>query len=497
MEIDAREIGGYRDKAQEFLTAYVQERNDFHAGLKEELQLEPIFAAHRELFREDSIGQLFAAHERALPARKRQNQYLLSFAVRTALKLHVHREDEEISGLLKGQVRKVDGEDLGFHECAVQLSQEPDGERRRRLFEARSSIQASTQTLRMARLDKVHEMARELSGMPYLECMQFLLGANFHVLRTQIEAFLAASGERYHRDLELHCARDLGGLRVQELGPQDVRFLFQGGRYDEFFPVDGLLSMLKRTLMGLGIDLKKQSGIRIDAEERRGKNTDAACFGIRVPGRIYLVLRPHGGIQDYLALLRQAGHALHLGHTSEDLPFEYRYLGDEAVGETYGALFQYLTQNPEWLQDFLTLDESREVVEFQRFRKLYWLRLYAMRFLYEMDLHEGVFSGAEAMQEAFLERHQKALGFPGNGASFLADVEQPFYGTAFLRAWIFEAELRQKMEERFGIRWYSRPAAGNFLKELWSHGTRYRVEGLARHIRMLDLDLEPIKRDLT
>lgn len=490
------EIVEYRKKAQEFLTAYIEERNDFHAGLEPELQLEPIFAAHAELFREDSIGELFAHHERALPGEKRQAQYLLQFAVGTALDLHVHREDEGISGILKGEVRKVDGEDLGFHECAIQLSKEADRERRKRLYQARSEIQAKTQELRLARLDKVHEMARELSGMPYLECMQFLLGANFHVLRRQIEAFLSASKARYHRDLELHCVRHLGLRNYQDLGPQDIPFLLQGDAYDQSFPVDGLLSVLKRTLMGLGIDLKKQTGIRIDAEERRGKNADAACFGIRVPGRIYLVLRPHGGMRDYLALLRQAGHALHLGHTSEDLPFEYRYLGDTAVGETYGALFQYLTLNPEWLQDLLGVSESRELVEFQRFRKLYWLRHYAMRFLYEMDVHEGGVSGIPAMRARYLERCQEALGHPGDQEAFLADVEEPFYGTAFLRAWIFEAELRQTMEERFGIRWYSRPAAGNFLKELWSYGTRYRVEGLARHIRQMDLDLEPITRDL-
>lgn len=490
------DITTYRQKAQEFLTAYVEERNDFHAGLEQELQLEPIFARHADLFREESIGELFAAHERALPGEKRQNQYLLSFAVGTALDLHVHREDEEISALLKSEARSLDGDDLGLHDCAVELSKEPDRGRRQALLEARSSIQRTTRELRLARLEKVHEMARELSGMPYLECMQFLLGANFHVLRRQIEAFLTASRERYLGDLELHCARHLEGLRPRDLGPQDIPFLLQGGAYDAHFPVDGLLSMLKRTLMGLGIDLKKQTGIRIDAEERRGKNAKAACFGIRVPGRIYLVLRPHGGMRDYLALLRQAGHALHLGHTSEELPFEYKYLGDEAVGETYGALFQYLTLNPEWLQDFLGVEESRELVAFQRFRKLYGLRLYAMRFLYEMDIHEGGVTGAEGMRTRYLERYQEAMGHPGDGEGFLADIEAPFYGTAFLRAWIFEAELRQNMEERYGIRWYSRPAAGGFLKDLWSYGTKYRVEDLAKHIRLMDLDLEPIKRDL-
>lgn len=491
------ELEAYRERAQEFLTAYIQERNDFHAGLKETLELEPIFEAHAELFSEDSIGALFAIHEAAPPTEKRQRQVLLSFAVGTALSRHVQEEDQKIALVLSGERVEVDGHELGFHDCAVQLSQEPDRSRRARLQEARGSIQAKARGLRWARLGKIHEMARELSGMPYLECMQFLLGANFHVLRTQLEAFLTASRDKYSRDLELQSARFLGGLRVSDLGIQDVRYLFRGGPYDAHFPADRLLSVLKRTLMGLGIDLKKQTNIRIDAEERQGKNAEAACFGIRVPGRIYLVLRPHGGVKDYLELLRNAGYALHLGHTSEELPFEFRMLGDEAVGETYGALLQDLSLNPEWLQDLLGISESRELVAFLRLRKLHWLRLYAARFLYEMDLHEGGEEDPEVLRARYQQHFRATLGFEGDPENFLADVEDPFFGTAHLRAWIFEAELRQKIEERFGTRWYSRPAAGNFLRDLWSHGTRFRVEELAKQIRLMDLDLEPIKRDLT
>jgi hypothetical protein len=49
---------------------------------------------------------------------------------------------------------------------------------------------------------------------------------------------------------------------------------------------------------------------------------------------------------------------------------------------------------------------------------------------------------------------------------------------------------------RFGVRWYSRPKAGDFLKELWSHGQRYSVEEMAARIRMVELDLGPITREL-
>lgn len=491
------ELEAYRKEAQEFLTRYVQERNDFHAGLKETLELEAIFGAHKRLFSQPSIGELFAVHEKAVREEKRRTQYLLGFAVETALSRHVSQEDQQISRVLASTPVRVGAETMSFHEATVSLANEPDRGRRDAIHAARAAVQGATDAARVARLKKMHEMARELSGMPYLECTQFVMGANFHLLRGQIEAFLAASKERYQRELALFAARFLGGLRPEEARPSDMAYLFRGRLFDTLFPKDRLLSVLKRTLMGLGIDLKKQTNIRIDAEERRNKHSDAATFGIRIPSRIYLVLRLRGGLEDYLALLRKAGQALHLGHIAEDQAFEYKYLGDAAVAETYGALFQGLTMNPDWIEDQLEAADGGEFLQFNRFRKLYMLRRYAAEFLYEVELHEGSCYDAAELKDRYARSLSAALGFAASAEEFLSAVEEPFYGTAFLRAWIFEAELRQKLEERYGKRWYSRPAAGGYLRDLWSFGTKYTVEELAKQIRLQDLDLEPLKRDLT
>lgn len=491
------DLEAYRGRAQDFLAAFVAERNDFHAGLKDRLELEEIFQGFADLFEPEAVGALFSQFESASPKDRLPRRHLLAFAVRNALSLSVAKEDQEISAQLKESRRQVDGESFDLHGIEIELSKESRRPRREELWKAKVEIQAETDAVRVRRLEILHETARELSGLPYLECMQLVMGVHFPVLRSQLEAFLSASKDKYMRGLELFLAKNLEGLQLERASIADFPFLLRGQAYDQVFPGDRLLSVLKRTLMGLGIDLKKQTNIRIDAEERAGKNSDAACFGIQVPQKIYLVLRPHGGLRDYLALFRKTGHALHLGHTSPELPFEYRSLGDAAVGETYGALFQYLTLNPEWLEDLLGISESRDVVEYQRFRKLLFLRLYAARFLFEMELHESGGYEVDELKASYRQWTEKALGVPTFGSGFLADLENPFYGTAFLRAWIFEAELRQNIEERFGRRWYSRPAAGNFLKDLWGFGTRYNVEQLAKQIRWMDLDLEPLKRDLT
>lgn len=478
----------YRTEAQDFLEGYVQARNDAHAGLSEAANLEEVFARHEGLFSAEAIAELLAVHEGAAGEAKKRTRFLVDFAVSHALDRAVHDQDVAIAGQLATS---------DYHALAVRLTNEEDAGERRAVRDQMAAAQAATDEARIERLRRLHEVARELTGMPYLECRQFLQGSNFHLLRRQVEAFLAASADRYRRDLELFAARMLGGMRAEEVSAADVRFLLRGKEYDQLFPEGQLLSVLKRTLFGIGIDLKKQTNIRIDADERKGKHSDAACFGIRVPERIYLVLRPHGGLKDCLALLRKAGRALHLGHIRPDAAFEYKYLGDDAVGETYGTLFQYLTLNPEWLQDLLGLAEAGELIQYVRFRKLFWLRCYAARFLFEMELHCDAGYDAAQLKARYAEQMSQTLGFEVGGEDFLADTEDPFWGTSALRAWIFEAELRQTLEERYGRRWYSRPAAGSFLKDLWSFGTKYTVEELAKHIRLMELDLEPIKRDLT
>ena len=53
-----------------------------------------------------------------------------------------------------------------------------------------------------------------------------------------------------------------------------------------------------------------------------------------IPDEVYLVLRPHGGQNDWQTLLHELGHALHFANMRRRrLPFEYRWLGDNSITE--------------------------------------------------------------------------------------------------------------------------------------------------------------------
>ena len=76
----------------------------------------------------------------------------------------------------------------------------------------------------------------------------------------------------------------------------------------------------------------------------------------------------------------------------------------------------------------------------------------------------------------------EATAFRRSSALYLTDVDQGFYAAAYLRAWAFEAGLREHLLTRHGRRWWAQAVAGDELIDLWNTSSRYTVEELARLI---------------
>lgn len=490
------DLEAYREEAQRFVSEFNFEKHRHTAGLKPGLELVPIYRKYETLFSPESIKELLSLHREAAPEDAKRLRYLLAFAVDNAIDICVLDEDEKLAAHKTGQALRVGGEELSFHSASVKVSNEPDRALREQAYLGRQRVIADLAGLHLERVRKMHERARAMTGRSYAELYQFLFRVDFGLLTRQLQAFLGAS-ESYYKSRLDRFARAHLGVPASDLRFWDTKFLFRGSPYDAYFPEGKLMSILKRTLLGLGIDLKKMRNLTIDSVDRPNKSPDAHCTPVVVPFRIYLNMRPQGGLNDCLALFHEVGHALHYSFTNPDEAFEFKYLGDYAMTETYAFLFQYFTLNDDWCWDFLKIPADSDFLEFNQLRKLYLLRRYAAKFLFETQLHTGDEYDFPRLGAQYRDALEKALHVPADPAMALHDVEDSFYGSHFLRAWIFEAELRQIVNNRFGKRWYSRPAAGEFLKSLWAHGHRFTVEELAQQIRLSDLNLSPITQELT
>jgi hypothetical protein len=91
---------------------------------------------------------------------------------------------------------------------------------------------------------------------------------------------------------------------------------------------------------------------------------------------------------------------------------------------------------------------------------------------------------------------QKALKFKHTEKHYLEDVDDGFYCAEYLRAWIFEAQLREALVEKFGEGWFENEKAGDYLKELWSYGQKYKADELVQTIGYVELDPDPLLEEI-
>ena len=322
----------------------------------------------------------------------------------------------------------------------------------------------------------------------YEDVKGFDLKALEAIMRPLLEKTRAMYNERMGR-----IVKERIGLGLREVEKHDVSFTFRANQFDDFFPKQNAVPSLVHTLERMGVDLERQRNIHLDVEERPRKDPRAFVSPVRVPGDIRLVVMPQGGHDDYATLFHEAGHAEHFGCTRADLPVEYRYLGDNSVTEGFAFLMEYLTGNRDWLSRFTGMKEPTAFLEYARAYKHYLLRRYTAKLSYEIALHT---KGLESAPLRYKEILESALVFQHPESHYLMDIDDGFYTANYLRAWIFEAQVRRVLKETFGNSWFEKKSAGIQLQKWWSLGQKFRVEEILRDLGYSGLDIRPLLDDL-
>ena len=169
-------------------------------------------------------------------------------------------------------------------------------------------------------------------------------------------------------------------------------------------------------------------------------------------------------------------------------------LGDSSVTETYAFLMDHLTHNERWLRGVLGAEAVEEFLAQSRFHKLWYLRRYAAKLLYELELHQA--PAWEALPDRYARGLSEALGVRVSPVNYLADVDDGYYAARYLRAWMLQAHVAAWLEADCGVEWFLRPAAGARLRALWRQGDSLSGEELAAHVGATGIDPEPLLREL-
>jgi len=475
-------VDTYRRRLED-MTAEAMEEYYLHAaGRKPTYEIAAVYDRYADL--------TTLAQARALLADGAPTE-LYRFACEAYIGNGLRHLSEAVANAESSLVVEVDGTAVPYREVTPRLVNEPDGERRRRLYAARCAVTA-------AQLNPLHEqtatLRRELAGhLDAGSVLDLYERCDYAPRQLQVatNAFLDSTDDLYRRHVDRQL-RQRVGVPLDAAAPADLARLWRAPEFDPAFAPDAALPALRATLAGLGVDLDAQPNVELDIDARAGKVPRAFCAPVRVPGRVILVLLPQGGQDDYRALFHEAGHTEHFAHMPAELPAEQRVLGDNAVTEGFAFLFEHLLHDPHWLRAQLGTDMP-EYTAFSALYKLFLVRRYAAKLTYEIELHAG--APLAALPARYAELLSRAAGVAYPATDYLNDVDDGFYCTCYLRAWALEAQLSDHLRTRFGTAWFGRPQAGVLLRELWSLGQSLRAESLLRAVAGTELDFGVLRTE--
>jgi len=488
------DLRGIREEVEPFQSELNEEYYRNWAGLKEEMDAAAVYDRHARLFSREAIDAIQTELEGDPgPEGQRWARYLRAFCTLGHVEHAVKSLTDAAATFTARSKVEVDGEVVPYRTVPVIIRNESDRGRRKRLHEAQLAELDKLNPTLLERMGTMHGVAEGLGYRSYKDMCVKLKGIDYTSVEAMMEEMLRRTEQLYVDGMD-QLLRSEAGVPLAEACSYDVSFAFRGHRFDGAFDREKMMGSFFETLRGLGIDPESYTNVKIDAEDRPGKSPRAFCAVIKVPHDIRLVLRPSGGYDDYAALFHEGGHSWHFGSTRAELDPEYRYLGDNSISEAFAFLFDHLISDAGWLKDVLGMAEPSDFVRFSALRRLFFLRRYAAKLVYELKLHGGAVT--PEFKDVYRSCLQRALKFRHSEKRYLEDVDDAFYCAEYLRAWILDAQLRSALQDEFGDEWHRDPRAGKYLRELWSYGQKYTADEVVKTIGYAGLDIDPLMREI-
>lgn len=478
------ELDAYRLELERFAAEREEELYLHFAGHKQSLDLESVYERHPDL------TDLVAVQRIGNAVSGTKNRELFRFGCEGIVGERKRAFEERTAELEATLTTSVDGETVGYRMIPPTIANSPERPRRQALEEARNALtEEHLNPLLLEAHQQVRATARDLGAASVVDLYRDRFGFDLDGLADQCQALLSSTEALWETWMD-RSLRENVGVGLAEAERWDVRRWMRSTGWDSGFPADRMLPALEGTLAGLGIDLGAQANVELDIEERPTKDPRAFCAPIEVPGRVVLVIQPMGGVDDWLALFHEAGHMEHFANTRADLRVEERIAGDNAVTEGWAALFERLVVDASWLTRLLSFPKPDEFARHGAVQDLYYARRYSAKLLYERELYEA--DDPVTMAGRYVEILGDALAIEPSVTDYLADVDDGFYCTSYLRSWAFEAQLTAYLRERWGTDWFTRREAGTLLRELWELGQQPSADELLKDVTGAPIEFESV-----
>jgi hypothetical protein len=367
------------------------------------------------------------------------------------------------------------------------LAAETDAARRGELERRWLEASRACDDLRAARLEELDAAARRLGFEGRRALYESFTGVDLQALAAAAGAFLERTGAAYTSRLARRAAGESAGGRKGGVPGYAEQFFFErAAGLDPYFPARDFRALYKEALAALGVRVESQGNLQVDDARRPSKETQTACFPVRPPADVRLVVGAReAGLDFYRRSFREGGRAQMFAWASRDTAARYPefiYAPDAATEEGHGLLLAGLFREASWLAGArgMRASEAAEAASRAALLELYEARRDCARLLCALALDAAKGARSEQLAEEYASLFEGATGFRHQPATALRDADEWFQSATALRARLFAAGLGEHMQTRHGRRWFTSRAAGDELIDVWNTASRYAVEDLAR-----------------
>ena len=290
------------------------------------------------------------------------------------------QEDELVSFEADATV-EVDGE-IPYHNVPVLIAGEHDFERRTRLRDASLEVVEATNRERLEILrTSLATLANEFGHSDYTAYNAEKKRIDYSLLRSRMENF--SQTEETYAALMGRWVEETTGRRLGEIGSHHFSYISRVP-YVSTFAGTGYSAPTKGLSRGWASTPRRRR-TSTSTPNSGDQEPQGCCYAPDPPREVHLLIKPVGGLEDYMAFFHEAGHAQHFGNEDPALDYVERAVSTSyALTEIYSFLLEHLTQNRAWLTGVVGLPEDAgEVAYYAGLTAL--LGAGAAKLAYELD----------------------------------------------------------------------------------------------------------------
>ena len=374
-------------------------------------------------------------------------------------------------------------ENIPHRTMSIMIGNETDRDKRRIMIDLQDQVVSrEINPVREEWAQRLFDAIHELGYANYVELCRHTQDRDFFAFVREMEQFLDDSEQLYLENLDRYLNMETGLKLDDTTHISDLRAVMRCRRFDEHFPPEKLLDTVRKTVGSMGFSM---DGIHLDLEDRAKKKPRPCVSAVNPPKDVRLTVYPSAGYDDYAGLLHETGHAIHFIHETPDLNYIYKFWGDRGFTEGTAYLFQNITQNISWLKDIIGIKNPAEFVRFNAFLNILRFRRLIAQFLYQMDLFLS--NSLDDMDEIYRKRMERAHGVLFNSSGYL-NFDMELYSAGYIRARMFENQLRFYLQNQFGMNWWQKTGTGKYLKSLYINGRKNRADDIVKTLGCNNLD---------